>query len=119
MIGINSRSEKEVLLDHIRPQYIILKPSLHGGIQGSNEWIDLAEKRKIGWWMTSALESNIGLNAIAQFASSFNTEMYQGLGTGSLYHNNIDSPLMVSKGHIYYDQQKDWSIPSDISFGSF
>lgn len=116
LIGIHNRKEKIELLETIRPQYIILKPSLHGGISGSKEWIDLAEKRGIGWWMTSALESNIGLNAIAQFASSLKTKMYQGLGTGSLYYNNIESPLTVKQGHIYSDQNKKWVIPSAFFF---
>jgi o-succinylbenzoate synthase len=116
LIGVNSKVDKIELLDRIQPQYIILKPSLHGGISGSTEWIELAEQRKIGWWMTSALESNIGLNAIAQFAASFNTKMPQGLGTGSLYHNNIDAPLTVKNGHIFYDKNKNWGIPKRFSF---
>ncbi|MEZ4936881.1 MAG: o-succinylbenzoate synthase [Crocinitomicaceae bacterium] len=115
LIGIHEYSDKKQLLEQIRPQYIILKPSLHGGLKGSKEWIELAEELHIGWWITSALESNIGLNAIAQFASTFNTKMYQGLGTGSLYHNNISSPLTVEKGHIFYDQDKEWIIPSNVS----
>lgn len=119
LIGIHDKKNKTDLLDQIQPQYIILKPSLHGGIRGSREWIHLAEERNIGWWMTSALESNIGLNCISQFASSFASKMYQGLGTGSLYHNNIESPLTVEKGHIFYNPRKEWVIPSDISFGSF
>ena len=91
LIGVFDVTEKKKLLQTIQPQYIILKPSLVGGIGGSNEWIALVEENNIGWWITSALESNIGLNAIAQFTYSLNTKMPQGLGTGSLFTNNIDS----------------------------
>ena len=94
MIGITSCSEKEKLLDEIQPQYIILKPTLTGGIKASEEWISLAEERGIGWWVTSALESNIGLNAIAQWTATLRTSNFQGLGTGALFTNNIESPLV-------------------------
>ncbi len=80
LIGINSLTEKEKLLDTIHPQFLVLKPSLHGGFSGCNEWIELAEQRKIGWWITSYLESNIGLNAIAQWTFHKNAQGYQGLG---------------------------------------
>jgi o-succinylbenzoate synthase len=110
LIGIFDVTEKEKLLQTIQPQYIILKPSLVGGIQGCKEWIALAEKQDIGWWITSALESNIGLNAIAQFTYALGTTMPQGLGTGSLFSNNIDSPLEVSKGQIFYRQGKVWNM---------
>jgi L-alanine-DL-glutamate epimerase-like enolase superfamily enzyme len=96
LIGINTTAEKSALLDTIRPQYIILKPSLHGGIRGSEEWIRLAQKRNIGYWITSALESNIGLLAIAQWTSTLNPSIPQGLGTGALYTNNIDLPLKIN-----------------------
>ena len=109
LIGIFSVTEKEKLLQTIKPQFIILKPSLVGGFAGSEQWIAIAEKYNIGWWVTSALESNIGLNAIAQWNYSLNTSMPQGLGTGSLYTNNIDSPLEVSQGNIYYRQYKSWN----------
>ena len=98
LIGVNVRSMKEALLDTIRPQYIILKPSLHGGIYGCNEWIQLASQRGIGSWITSALESNIGLNAIAHYAAKVygpNVEMPQGLGTGQLFTDNIPMPLEI------------------------
>ena len=98
LIGVNVRSMKEALLDTIRPQYIILKPSLHGGIYGCNEWIQLASQRGIGSWITSALESNIGLNAIAHYAAKVygpNVEMPQGLGTGQLFTDNISMPLEI------------------------
>jgi o-succinylbenzoate synthase len=101
LIGIVDFHEKEQLLTHIKPQFIILKPSLHGGISGSKEWIHLAEKQNIDWWMTSALESNIGLNTIAQFAAEYQVNLPQGLGTGSLYTNNVASDLMVENGFIF------------------
>lgn len=108
LIGVFPVTEKEEMLQTMKPQYIILKPSLVGGFAGSEEWIASAEKYAVGWWVTSALESNIGLNAIAQWTYTMNTKMPQGLGTGSLYTNNIDSPLVVNKGEIFYDQSKNW-----------
>lgn len=101
LIGIHETSEKEQLLDFIQPQYIILKPSLHGGITGTQEWIKLAEERSISWWMTSALESNIGLKAICHLTAEYNNPLPQGLGTGSLYSNNFESDLVVEKGMIF------------------
>lgn len=103
LIGVFEVDEKAKLLRHIRPQYIILKPSLIGGFKGSAEWIALADKMNIGWWVTSALESNIGLNAIAQWTFTLKNTLPQGLGTGSLFTNNIESPLKVSKGTLSYD----------------
>ena len=100
MIGINSLEEKERLIDSISPQFIILKPSLHGGIFGSFEWIKLAEARNIDWWITSALESSIGLNAIAQFTGEFNVSIPQGLGTGGLYTNNLPTDLVIENGYL-------------------
>ena len=100
MIGIHERDQKEALLKMIAPQFIVLKPSLHGGFQGCSEWIQLAEENQISWWMTSALESSIGLNAIAQFTATFSDLLPQGLGTGGLYTNNFDSSLVVSKGQL-------------------
>ncbi len=108
LIGVFDATEKEKLLQTIQPQYIILKPSLVGGYRGSEEWIRLAEKMKIGWWATSALESNIGLNAIAQWVFTLKNTMPQGLGTGSLYTNNFESPLTVKKGNLYYQRKKNW-----------
>ncbi|MBW8241620.1 o-succinylbenzoate synthase [Muricauda oceani] len=108
LIGVFDVTEKQKLLQTIQPQYIILKPSLVGGIKGSNEWITLAEKQQIGWWITSALESNIGLNAIAQYTYSQNTNMPQGLGTGSLFTNNINSPLEVIGGQLFYRHSNVW-----------
>ncbi|MDR2223915.1 MAG: o-succinylbenzoate synthase [Flavobacteriaceae bacterium] len=108
LIGVVDLNHKKNLLDEIRPQYIILKPSLVGGIRGSMEWISLAEERGIGWWITSALEGNIGLNAIAQWTYTLQSTLPQGLGTGALYTNNIDSPLEVKKGALYYNANKPW-----------
>ena len=104
LIGVNVRSMKEALLDTIRPQYIILKPALHGGIYGCNEWIQLASQRGIGSWITSALESNIGLNAIAHYAAKVygpNVEMPQGLGTGQLFTDNIPMPLEIRGDKLF------------------
>jgi len=109
LIGIFSLEEKEKLLQQISPQYIILKPSFIGGFRGTQQWITLAEKYNIGWWITSALESNIGLNAIAQWTFLQNSNMPQGLGTGALYTNNIDCPLEVAKGHLWYNTSKQWN----------
>lgn len=98
LIGVNDLTEKNRLLDTIQPQYIILKPSLHGGISGTREWIKLAKERGIGSWMTSALESNIGLNAIAQLTADIygpHSTMAQGLGTGQLFSDNIPMPLEI------------------------
>jgi o-succinylbenzoate synthase len=101
LIGIYNTEEKIKLLETIQPQYIILKPSLHGGISGTKEWIALAEERNIQWWMTSALESNVGLEVICQLAGEYSNSLPQGLGTGSLYTNNIESPLTVAEGMIF------------------
>ncbi|QQX76711.1 MULTISPECIES: o-succinylbenzoate synthase [Aequorivita] len=108
LIGIFSEEEKNKLLDTIKPQFIILKPSLIGGFCGSDTWINLAEKQNIGWWITSALESNVGLNAISQYTFTKNSKLPQGLGTGSLYTNNIDSPLEVKDGALHYNPSADW-----------
>lgn len=110
LIGVFSIKEKETLLQKIKPQYIILKPSFIGGFHGTKQWIDLAEKYNIGWWITSALESNIGLNAIAQWTFLQNNSMPQGLGTGALYTNNFESPLEVSNGQLWYQKKLDWKF---------
>ncbi len=106
------RSNKEEVLSFIQPQFIILKPSLVGGILETREWIRLAEEMGIGWWMTSALESSIGLNAISQLTSTYLPSLPQGLGTGKLYHNNLESPLLVQAGEIQYQQDGTWETPS-------
>lgn len=108
LIGIFEMSVKKHLLESISPQYIILKPSLVGGYAGCLEWITIADTMGIQWWITSALESNIGLNAIAQWTYSLGTTMPQGLGTGSLFTNNFKSPLEVDKGQLFYRKSKSW-----------
>ncbi len=113
LIGVFSLQEKETLLQKIKPQYLILKPSFIGGFRGTKEWISLAEKHQIGWWITSALESNIGLNAIAQFTFLQHNLMPQGLGTGALYTNNFDCPLEVSQGQLWYKKDADWDCNFD------
>jgi len=110
LIGIFSYKEKESLINTIKPQYIILKPSLIGGFDGSLTWIDIAKRHNVSWWITSALESNIGLNAIAQFTYSLDVKMPQGLGTGSLFTNNFDSPLAVNNGHLHYNPEVQWQF---------
>ena len=110
LIGVHSVTKKQELLQTIQPQYIILKPTLVGGFKGSMEWINKANVNNIGWWITSALESNIGLNAIAQWTFNLSSTMPQGLGTGSLFTNNFDSPLEVRKGELFYDISKNWKI---------
>jgi O-succinylbenzoate synthase len=109
LIGVNNRKDKIELLDHIKPQFIILKPALHGGLYGCEEWIEAANEKNIEWWITSALESNIGLNAIAQFTANHKVEMHQGLGTGSIYENNIPSPLRVDKEYLKYGKGE-WDL---------
>jgi o-succinylbenzoate synthase len=108
LIGLTDVTKKEKALLTIKPQYIILKPSLIGGFQGSKEWIELANKNQINWWMTSALESNIGLNAIAQFTFIQDNNMPQGLGTGGLYTNNVESPLSIEGEKIMYKPDTKW-----------
>ena len=110
LIGIFSVTKKQELLQTINPQYIILKPSLVGGFCGSNEWIDIAEKQNMGWWITSALESNIGLNAIAQYTYTKNSSLPQGLGTGGLFFNNFESPLQVKNGTLRYRKNVNWNL---------
>jgi o-succinylbenzoate synthase len=110
LIGIFDKENKEALLQKVKPQYIILKPSLVGGFRGTKEWIDIAERLNIGWWITSALESNIGLNAIAQWTYLQKNPMPQGLGTGALYTNNFNSPLEVKNGELTYNPSINWNV---------
>ena len=110
LIGSFDYAQKRKLLKTIQPQYIILKPTLLGGFNHCREWIETAQRLNIGWWITSALESNIGLNAIAQFTAEFNNPLPQGLGTGQLYDNNIDSPLQIDKGQLFYNHDIDWNF---------
>lgn len=110
LIGVFHLKDKEQLLKDIKPQYIILKPSLVGGFKGSDEWISIAENQHIGWWITSALESNIGLNAIAQYTYTKQSLLPQGLGTGGLFTNNFDAPLEVIQGGLIYNKQLNWNF---------
>ena len=107
LIGINMPSMKAMLLDKIGPAYLVLKPSLHGGMHGCREWIRMAKDRGIGSWITSALESNIGLNAVAQFCAEIygpHITMPQGLGTGLLYTDNIPMPLEIKNDKLWYSK---------------
>ena len=122
LIGNYSLVEKAQLLDDIRPQYIILKPSLHGGIAGCQEWIALASERQIGYWVTSALESDIGLNAIAGWTSSLlqspypPTTLHQGLGTGQLFVNNYArTPLRIEGERLYWGRSEDRLFNGEIA----
>jgi o-succinylbenzoate synthase len=110
LIGVAEREAKVEMLNVIKPQYIILKPSLVGGFVSSDEWISLAEEQGIGWWATSALESNIGLNAISQWVSAKPITMPQGLGTGQLYTNNISSPLFIEGERLYHNPSQKWDL---------
>ncbi len=114
LIGILNSQEKQNMLATINPQYIILKPSLLGGFEASEEWISMAERQGTGWWVTSALESNIGLNAIAQWTYTLDNSMPQGLGTGQLYINNFDSPLEIQHGKLFYCPENKWDLTSLI-----
>lgn len=107
LIGVNVAAMKEALLDTIRPQYIVLKPSLHGGMRGTEEWIRLAHARGIGSWITSVLESNVGLNAIAQLCAKLygpHVSIPQGLGTGLLFTDNITMPLTIRGDEMWITQ---------------
>ena len=110
LIGVTDVTEKEKLLQTVEPQYLIFKPSLIGGFKGTEEWIRLAGEQHTGWWITSALESNVGLNAIAQHTYTLNNTMPQGLGTGGLYTNNFEAPLEVEQGELWYKPGKDWKF---------
>jgi len=105
--------QKFSLLEKIEPAFIVLKPTLIGGMGQSNQWIKMAEDTGIGWWITSMLECNIGLNAVSQLASQYHPLIPQGLGTGKIYRNNPPSPLTVANGFIYSDPIKSWDL-SDL-----
>ena len=109
LVGLPCK-DKEHMISTINPKYIILKPSLIGGIRQSEKWISLAKKNKINWWVTSALESNVGLNAISQWVFNKSSNMKQGLGTGQLFSNNILSPLYVKDGSLSYDSKASWDL---------
>lgn len=110
LIGVFSNQDKQALLQHIKPQYIILKPSFIGGFKGSDSWIELSQTNNVKWWVTSALESNVGLNAISQYTFTKNSTLPQGLGTGSLYTNNIASALQITNGTLCYKPTKKWNF---------
>ncbi len=114
LIGIHDKNEKEKLLNTIRPQYLILKPSLHGGFSGCEEWIELAKNRSVGWWITSYLESDVGLNAIAQWTFQQNAKGHQGLGTGQLFTNNIPSPLEIRGEKLWTNSKKIFNFPENF-----
>lgn len=109
LIGIYG-DKKRRLLENIKPQYLILKPSMLGGFEASEEWINLAKEQGCKYWTTSALESNIGLNAIAQWTAMQDNSLPQGLGTGQLYSNNFDSPLYLKGDQLYFSKSKEWNL---------
>lgn len=110
LIGVWDPAAKKKLLNKILPDYIVLKPGLLGGIKATAEWIEAANALGIGWWVTSSLESNIGLNAIAQWVATLNPRLHQGLGTGNLYKNNIPSPLEAKGGKLWYKEEHPWDL---------
>lgn len=112
LIGYRPYHEKAEILRVIKPSYIIIKPSLCGGLSGANEWVDLADAHDIGWWATSALESNVGLQALAIWLSTHQIAMPQGLGTGMLYTNNVASPLEMRGEYLFYNPKKQLEIPN-------
>jgi O-succinylbenzoate synthase len=112
LIGVRDPTQQEALLDEIRPAFVVLKPTLLGGHAATRRWIALAEARGIGWWITSALESNVGLNAVAQLTGEYAVADFpQGLGTGQLYHNNVAAPLHIGGGALRYDPAGAWEQP--------
>ncbi len=115
LIGHMEYVDKFRLLKKIQPQFVVLKPTLIGGLRHADEWIELANRLNIGWWITSALESNIGLNAIAQYTAKYRHLLPQGLGTGQLYHNNFDSPLRTENGQIRYETGGEWKLETVIN----
>ena len=115
LIGITDQTEIVAMLDSIQPQYIILKPSLLGGWSQSGAFIREAENRNIGWWITSALEGNIGLNAIAQWTHDLGSNMPQGLGTGQLFTNNFTSPLFIENARLKFNPANNWNLSELIN----
>ena len=110
MKTIDTTEAKIDLLDHVSPRYIVIKPSLVGGWSAAQEWIGLAKARGIGWWITSALESSVGLNAIAQWTATLGVDKAQGLGTGTVYADNVGSPLEVDRGELHYRPEREWDL---------
>lgn len=112
LIGVTQLEQQQALLAHIRPAYIIIKPTLVGGLRATRQWLAAAEAHGAAWWLTSALESNVGLNAVSQLAGEYvRPDFPQGLGTGQLYHNNVAAPLLIRAGHLHYDPQGAWEVP--------
>ena len=107
---IQFKKEKNEFIKYISPHFLVLKPTLIGGFEATKEWINIAEEKNIKWWVTSALESNVGLNAIAQFSANYQLNLHQGLGTGQLFSNNIPSPLVVKGEYIFYEKNKTWDL---------
>ena len=107
---IQLKKEKNEFIKYISPQYLVLKPTLIGGFEATKKWINIAEENNINWWVTSALESNVGLSAIAQFCANYQLTLPQGLGTGQLFSNNIPSPLEVKGENIFYKKNKTWNL---------
>ena len=112
LIGLTDPARQEALLAAVQPQYLVLKPTLLGGHAATRRWIALAEAHGLGWWITSALESNIGLSAVAQLTGEYDVAGFaQGLGTGQLYHNNVAAPLRIAHGVLHYDPAGRWEQP--------
>jgi len=111
LIGVTNPTRQQALLEQVQPAYLILKPTLLGGLQAAHGWLHRAETYGCGWWLTSALESNVGLNAVSQFAGRYATDGFpQGLGTGQLYHNNVAAPLRIATGQLHYDPRGEWEL---------
>lgn len=110
LIEFRPKEAKEQLLTDLSPSFLVLKPSLIGGFKQADEWVELAEKRGIAWWVSSALESNVGLNALAQWVASKNNELVQALGTGQLFSNNIPSPLELKNDRLFYQPHQTWLL---------
>ena len=114
LIGVTGPAAQEALLDAVRPAFVVLKPTLLGGHAATRRWIELARARGIGWWLTSALESNVGLNAVAQLTGEYDVAGFaQGLGTGQLYHNNVSAPLRIEHGHLHFDPAGTWGSTAE------
>ena len=107
---IQLKKEKNEFIKYISPQYLVLKPTLIGGFEATKKWINIAEENNINWWVTSALESNVGLSAIAQFCANYPLILPQGLGTGQLYSNNVPSPLEIKGENIFHNKNKTWDL---------
>lgn len=110
LIGVNDFESKLKLIDFVKPHYLVLKPSLLGGFKSCDEWIEIAEKNNVSWWITSALESNIGLNSIAEWTATLKNNSIHGLGTGELYKNNFTSPLSIKNDKLFFNPNNNWDL---------